>query len=273
MILQTAPAEAPHLAITMDEHTRFAAQLARAFGNDRFEPLVPLELMLYVIEHHDEGWAPFDRAPAGDPATRLPYNLIETPVTDLVKTGKGSPDFNEAHHAYCGLLSSMHISGLYNGRYGASDKVLPDSIDPAERPAVDRLLASELARQERLRARLAADVLTAGWIAHVHVFQNYKQLQFFDTLALYFNRTHPGARVGDRFTHVPLDTERDTDVSIEPLNAHTYALSPYPFGTSPLCCSFSGRYIRPTSSDVGSDWGATLRRTPWYIEYVTLVAG
>ena len=80
MIIQTAPAGTPRLAIMMYEHTALCGQFARAFGNETFEPLAPLDLMVYVIAHHDAGWIEFDRDPVTDAKTGLPYNLIETPA-------------------------------------------------------------------------------------------------------------------------------------------------------------------------------------------------
>ena len=56
MIVQTAPTGTPRLAILMQEHTALCRQFAQAFGNDRFESLAPLDLMTYVISHHDAGW-------------------------------------------------------------------------------------------------------------------------------------------------------------------------------------------------------------------------
>ena len=42
MIVQSATTpDSEHFVITMDEHTAFAAQLALAFGNERFEPVSP----------------------------------------------------------------------------------------------------------------------------------------------------------------------------------------------------------------------------------------
>lgn len=41
MIIQTAPEGEPRLAVLMHEHTALSAQFARAFGNERFEPLSP----------------------------------------------------------------------------------------------------------------------------------------------------------------------------------------------------------------------------------------
>ena len=203
MIIQTAPQGRPHLAIMMHEHTALSGQFARAFGNDPFEPAEPRELMAYVTMHHDAGWAEFDRDPVTDARTGLPYNLVETPAEYITVTSRRSPEFNQRQHPYCGLMSSMHSWGLYNGRYGLSSYVLIDKIPPSDRPLADRMLAGELDRQARLKGEIAQDQATAAWLDERRVFQNYKQLQFFDTLALYFNRIHPEARAEQKFEHVP----------------------------------------------------------------------
>ena len=131
MIIQTAPAGTPRLAIMMYEHTALCGQFARAFGNDAFESLAPLELMVYIIAHHDAGWAEFDRDPVTDAKTGLPYNLIETPAEYITVTSRLSPDFNERQHPFCGLMSSMHSWGLYNGRYGLSRSCLDQASSPS----------------------------------------------------------------------------------------------------------------------------------------------
>src|SRR5215469_9538815 len=164
MIIQTAPAGEPRLAIMMHEHTALAHQFARAFGNARFAPPDPNDLFCHVVLHHDAGWAAFDRDPASNPQTGLPYNLVETPPAHIVVTSRGSPDYNERHHPFCGLVSSMHSWGLYNGRYGLSDMVLIDKIPPHDRPLAQRMLDNELVRQKRLKDELARDAKTAGWI-------------------------------------------------------------------------------------------------------------
>ena len=66
--------------------------------------------------------------------TGLPYNLIETPAKYITVTSRLSPDFNERQGPFCGLISSMHSWGLYNGRYGLSDHVLIKQFPEAERP-------------------------------------------------------------------------------------------------------------------------------------------
>jgi len=252
MIIQTAPAGAPHLAITMDEHTALAGQSARAFGNAQFEPVEPRELMLYVISQHDKGWAEFDAAPKIDPRTGLPYNLVDTPAEDITRTSAASPDFHEKHHPYAALISSMHSWGLYNGRYGTSDKVLIDTIPAAERHLAERMLEGELKRQARLKAELVKNPKTAGWIEDGHLFQNYRQLQFFDTLALYFNREHEEARKPATFPRVPKSAEEDANISVRPVKPGVYEVSPYPFEEDEAKFSFCGRYVKPAQGDVAS---------------------
>jgi hypothetical protein len=272
MIIQSAPAGESRLAIMMHEHTALSGQFARAFGNDRFEPVQPDDLMIYVVSHHDEGWAEFDRNPVTDDNTDLPYNLIETPAEHITVTSRRSPDFNERRHPYCGLMSSMHSWGLYNGRYGLSNLVLIDRIPLQDRPLVERMLDGELNRQKRLKAEIAMDQQTAGWIEEEHLFQNYKQLQFFDTLALYFNRTHPSERAEQKFEHVPLNARRDVTLTVRPRETGVYEVSPFPFAANSAEFAFAGRFIAPGQRQTNAGWSSVLRETPTEWESFHLVA-
>jgi hypothetical protein len=272
MIIQTAPAGHPRLAVMMHEHTALSGQFARAFGNAEFEPARPSELMAYAASHHDAGWAEFDRDPITDEATGLPYNLVDTPVKYITVTSRGSPDFNERQHPYCGLISSMHSWGLYNGRYGISNQVLIEQFSDQERPLVQRMLDHELERQNNLKAELAKNSETARWIEEKPLFQNYKQFQFFDLLALYFNRIHPSERAEQSFSHVPFDAERDTSITIRPRGAAVYALSPFPFAIAGAEFAFAGRLIEARQQEAGGGWPAVLRQSPTRWESFRLVA-
>ncbi len=272
MIVQSAEPGGPHLVITMAEHTALAGELAEAFGNDEFATVEPREQMLFVIGNHDCGWSELDGSIGLDAKTGLPYNLTETPFEQIIGTSSRSPTINEGHHAYCGLISSMHSWGLYNGRYGLSDHVLLDGIAAEHRPEVDAMLDGELARQQRLKADLAADPATAPWIADARLFRSYKQLQFFDTMALYFNRAHEAARTEAEFPNVPRNESEDVAIAIRPLGEGAYGLSPYPFAEDGLELSFSGRYFAPVTGDGEGEPGATLAAAPSSRQSVRLVA-
>jgi hypothetical protein len=272
VIIQTAPQGTARLAVMMHEHTALCLQFAHAFGNDRFEPLTPAELMIHVISHHDAGWFGFDRDPQIDPATGVPYNLGDTPIDFITTTSRLSPDFNQQQHPYCGLISSMHSWGLYNGRYGFSKLVLLDQIGAKDRPVADKMLSGELARQERLKAQLAKDPAAQDWLDERKVFQNYKSLQFIDTLALYFNRVHPSERVEQVFENVPVSRESDVAITIRPAGANAYSLSPFPFAAEGAQFAFCGRRVTPADGDRHGGWPVALRRLPTEWEYFRLVA-
>ena len=250
MIVQRAAPDAQHFIMTMDQHTAFAGELVALFGNDDFEPVTPREEMLYVVAHHDAGWRDLDDKAIRDPDTQLPYHLVATPMEEIVTTSRLSPDFNSARHAYCGLISSMHSWGLYNGRYGMSDKVLLNHITSEHRELVDEMLRNEDARQHRLNETLTADPITAKWIEEPHLFQNYKQLQFFDTLSLYFHCTPEGERGTTVFNHVPQSVDNDIDVRIAELDGGRYTLDPYPFAEEEVAITFEGRWLAPVPEDV-----------------------
>ena len=261
------PADAPHFVIAMHQHTAFAGSLAASFGNDDFAGLEPAEPMQYIVDHHDAGWADLDARAAQDPATGLPYNLTATPLAQIVTTSAGSPEFNEAHHPFSGVISSMHTYGLYCGRYGLSDKVLLDVIPEDMRPEVDAMLEAEERRQDRLKQRLAED--DAGLDDEDVIFNAYKQLQFFDTLSLYFHLVPEGERGTAEFPSVPRAVDDDVTISVTERPGAVYEVDPYPFASDGLEVGTEGRYLTPQPP--GTDLAPMLAATPVDTQTVRLV--
>ncbi len=270
MIVQSAPQGQPHFVILQTDHALTSGQLAKAFGNKAFAPLTPRALMEFVSAHHDEGWAELDQRFLQDPRTGLPYNLVQTPLAELVRTGAGSPDFNQAHHPFCGLISSMHTYGLYHGRYGLSDKIFIDLMPDQLRPFVSEMLTNELVRQEQIKTTLRNDRHTAAWVTEEAMFHNYKLLQFFDTLALYFHTTHSTTRTTAEFMNVPRTLGDDVTITIRPLGDDVYGLSPYPFQQDQLTITTKGRYLTPQPE--GTDLAAVIQALPFERQTATLTA-
>ncbi len=280
MMIQTAPAGAAHFISTMAEHNDLCGQFARAFGNDRFEKPVPWDLTVYAIAHHDRGWDAFDAAPVLDTKTGLPTGVGGAKGPGGAETTRRSPTFNEARHAYCGLLASMHTWGLYNDRYGFSEfrtrkggsVSIPIGADVAEE--TNAILDGEVKRQERLRAILAEDPETRAWIAEDRLFANYKLLQFCDTLALYFNLRHESERETEVFVHVPEAPGRDTSVTVTPLGGGKYSFAPFPFAGDRLEVHCGGRYLQPIAAEAApADLGAFLKGLDREQQVFTFVPG
>lgn len=281
MIIQSAPAGAPpsRLVISQLAHTALAARFAAAFGNGRFAALTPRGLMEFVVAHHDEGWAEVDARMPRDPRTGLPCSLVETPMALLLETGPASAAFNEAHHPFCGLLVSMHVWGLYNGRYGLSDRVLVERVPAEHKPAVTAMLDGELARQARLRAALAAVPGGQELASEQLLRHDYKLLQFFDTLALYFNCTAEADRGTAHFAAVPAlcpaptpaRPDQDETITVRRLAPGRYAVDPFPFARTPLVVECEGRRLAPCAPE--TDMAAALAAAPIEYEIITLVEG
>jgi len=258
MIIQTAPLNEKRFISAMVQHLDLCDQYVRAFGNDEFERPEPYAEMVYIVGHHDRGWDELDANPVLDEPSGLPCGIGSGPVPDVVTTSRQSPDFNESRHAYCGLLSSMHSWGLYNERYGLTQFRVLDGgksvpVPSGEEDTVKGLLDGELARQERLKAELGANPETAGWVEERRLFRNYKLLQFFDTLALYFNLRHAGEHVEEVFVHVPKSDTVDVDVTLRPAGNGRYTLAPFPFAGDHLETRSEGRYFAALRKGEGPD--------------------
>jgi hypothetical protein len=270
MMTQTAPEGEKNFVMTMMEHMDLCTQMARAFGNDRFESLHPFDEVLYAVANHDRGWDDYDQQPIIDPQSGLPFIMAKTPPQEAVKTNKGSPDFNEAHHPYCGLLSSMHTWGLYNKRYGFSRFMLrmrPGTVSvpvlDANRVMIDSMLDGEIKRQERLKTKLSENPATRTLIEDPRLFQNYKQLQFFDTLSLYFHLYHASERGNETYIHVPISAGEDTTVEVRQVSDRVYSVDPFPFAGERLTLVCKGRYSGPLPAGCDrAQAGALLRALP-----------
>jgi hypothetical protein len=280
MMIQNALEGEAHFISMMAEHNDLCGQFARAFGNAEFERLDPFEEMVFVVGHHDRGWAEWDAAPDLDDKTGMPCGLTSTPIPTAIETNRKSPDFNEDRHPYCGLLSSMHSWGLYNERYGfTAFRVRPGAstsvpIVQGFESETRAVLDNEIARQERLRAALAADPATRDWVEEKHLMQNYKQLQFFDTLALYFNLRHADERGEETYVHVPKSADEDASVTVRPQGDGVYAMDPFPFAGDRLEVACKGRYMRPLANgEAPADVGAYLNGLPVETQVHTFVAG
>ena len=247
MIVQTAKAGDHPKVIPMSDHLDLVAQFGLGFGNTEFATLHPRELMEFAIAHHDAGWTPIDEELGIDPDTDLPRNLLRTPLDELVKTGPGSAEFNEKHHPFCGLIVSMHASGLLNGRYGLSDKIVIDILPESAQPMFNTMLDKEAMRQQRLKEQLASDSETSEWVEEQTLFHNYKLLQFFDTLGLYFCMEHAEQRGESTFLNVPRAIEDDVTVKVTPIDDRTYRVSPFPFSSDPFVVTLPGTLVEPNS--------------------------
>jgi hypothetical protein len=138
------------LAIGQPAHARLCGQFARAWGNERFGTVEPLEEVALGAEQHDLGWADWDLAPTLNEDTGLPVSFLELDPGLAAELWSHGPPRLIAQSRWAALLATMHGRRLSELREVAA---LPD---PAA-ASVRALRAQSRAREAELLASLAPD--------------------------------------------------------------------------------------------------------------------
>ena len=104
------------LLITQQAHAWISGQLARAWGNDRFDRPEPFEEVCLAAEQHDLGMGSFDMDPELHPDTGFPLSFMEMPLKRHLEIWRAAPRMMLVQGRYPALLVSLHGSALYERR-------------------------------------------------------------------------------------------------------------------------------------------------------------
>ena len=77
------------------------------------------------------------------------------------------------------------------------------------------------------------------------LFHNYKVLQFFDTLCLYFSSDEALGRTEASFMNVPRSVGDDVTVTVSPIKPGVYRVEPFPFSSDPMTVKLPGTMVTP----------------------------
>jgi hypothetical protein len=242
MIVQASAAIGPRFVIRSGDHAGMLVQLARAFGNEQFDVPGPRALIEYAVAHQNEGRRRFDLIGSIDPISALPYDERMPGGSPLAECVHLDADFNERHHPYCGLLSSIR------GALSCERRLAVCSIGPEERHALKVCIDVEHRRQLRLRSELSVTESTAPWVRDQHLGHVLQLLEFLDRLALYLESVHPVLWQPARIGRVPVEAGRTGDLVLRPLADATLGIVPYPFRCDPVTITCPGQYLRPAAT-------------------------
>lgn len=232
MIVRKEP-DGGMLLLPQTEHSRLAGRFAAHWGNATFEQLDPYESVARAAAFHDFGYLRYETAPAFVPETG------ETPMFRNVLTDARRLEEYEwcfdwllGLDPYAGLLVSMHRTGLWRQRYKTIASAI-QKIKP-QKPEVDAFV-------ERYEAERPARVAQLG-IDPDRLWTNYRLLQVWDLMSLYFSCAPPGEDVIE-----PVPTSyRDKDgegvrITMTALDPKTVVFDPYPFDEEPLRLAMPAR--------------------------------
>ena len=239
------------VAIGQASHAWLSGQLARAWGNERFDRPAPWEEVCLAAEQHDVGMAEWDLAPRLDPERGWPQPFTEMALADHLRLWSAAPAKLIPQSRYAALLVSLHGSALYERR----DLARMSAEDAA---AVRGYLARQRELQDRLIALLDAD--------RAQVARNQRLLYAWDGMSLALCLGWDGHEAED----VPSVGDAGVGVWLAPEAGARVAVDPWPFRAGELTvrCEglrLAGRY------DTEAELHAALAEAPSVLLEFTLV--
>lgn len=211
------------LAIGQQSHAWISGQLARAWGNERFDAPEPWEEVCLAAEQHDIAFAAWDLEPPLNEETGLPYSFIEMPLEQHLAIWAPAPRRLLAQSRYAALLVSMHGSRLYRRRN-------LERLEPAQAEAVREYLREQQRFREPLIASLEDEPASNAWVMPPLLARNSQLVWTWDFLSLvicldWAPRTAKEVPTGDGAV--------DIEIASGP-RPRTAILDPWPFGERAL---------------------------------------
>ena len=241
--------------IRQTDHSEFVGQLAAHWGSAQFSALRPYESVVRAATFHDYGYVQWEPDPDFDAENGIPYEFRRQPGSQRqLDAYQWCIDWLSGIDPYSGLLVSMHRTGLWRARYDTISHPAARVRDSLEAAIEDMAVRNE-ARQEKDKQAFDADEL---WT-------NYKLLQVWDLLGLYFGCQEP---VEDYMEPVPSDyAGSSVRLGLTPAGQRKVAFDPYPFDQRPLRLQIACRRVAGHYPDQASFRKAYFQAPAELLEY------
>jgi hypothetical protein len=225
------------LAIGQPAHAWLCGQLARAWGNERFGAVEPLEEVALGAEQHDIGMARSDLEPVLEPGSGLPQSFMELELDARLAMWREGPRRLIPQNRYAALLAAIHGRRLYEGRD-------PDAGPRPEAGAIGAFLTQSRELEAWLLASLRADPATAGYATPELVARNSQLVWTWDVLSLLLLLTDWSPRTLEA---VPTAGSGTVDVRVqtggERDGVALASLDPWPFAAPAVRVRCEGRRL------------------------------
>ena len=197
------------------------AELAAAWGGGGFGPVEPAELLRLAAGEHELGWIAWDRSPILNPATGLPFTVIELDLQEYIRFQLDGPRLLAERSPYAALLTVHHHMSIYD-RSGRD-------------PLVQSHLERSAAYRDELRAQVDAtdDEIERNWRL-IRAWDGISHELLYDWLPA--SRPAPDAEGNE----VELRLERDDGA---------FTLAPWPFAARRVTVHARGRLLETTFTD------------------------
>lgn len=246
-----APHPRGHVAVTQPDHAAMCAELATAWGNDRFGEMEPADEVRLAAREHELGWVAWDRRPTLNPATGLPFSVLELDLAEYVDFQLAGPRLLAERSPYAALLAVNHHMSFYKR---------PPAVGLLR--ARGRLIKRHLDRSAAYRAELAEQVGAAD----EEIERNWRLVRAWDGIShdLLHERGPTVRRVPAAAGQVEIHLER---------RGGSFTVEPWPFGVPEVTVRCVGRLLTETFTDVERMRAALAEAPEITLEYGLLPRG
>jgi hypothetical protein len=223
MIIRSNNAE-ELILVPQTEHSKLVGQIAANWGNETFSAPTPYASVVRAATYHDFGWLQYESAPLFNATAGTTLHYLDIPNTrDQLEAHRTWSDWLTRVDTYSGLLVRMHRTGLWQSRYDVIDHpkgyLQPQSRKMPREADVSAFIQANEADQSAQRERFNADQV---WV-------NYRLLQVWDLLGLYFSCHEP-----DNLQIRPVPRSYDDEgtgvsLNISPSGRREVRFDPFPF--------------------------------------------
>ena len=168
------------------DHGELAGEIARDWGNEKFDRPTHRESSCLAAAKHDEGWRSWDDRPAMNDKEARPLQFLEIGMEDHIPLERSGVEAVTALDAYAGLLVGMHWSGLYRGRWGVQPT--PAGLIQVDRTPIQKLQDAAVAEEESRRITLKERLWDGRELRstfETELWHNYDLLQAWDLVSLF----------------------------------------------------------------------------------------
>ncbi|HUB97796.1 MAG TPA: DUF3891 family protein [Stellaceae bacterium] len=210
------------LMIGQTDHSRLVGQFAAHWGNESFAAPQPFDSVVRAAVYHDYGWLSYETNPTITQDGETPdFRQVGAKQLDSYQW---CVDWMAGIDRYSGLIVSMHRTGLWRRRYGSI--AYPTAFNPrALSDETEAFITKHEAWQEEQQRTLDP----------AQVWTNYRLLQVWDLLGLYFCCAEP---TEDHIEPAPTSyaggRADGVTLSLTPVAPRRVAVDPYPFNERPL---------------------------------------
>lgn len=238
------------VAISQPAHARLAGAIAKHWGNQhtwRSEPWAPV---VVAANRHDDGWEMWDASPTIDPSG-APLDFITVSTPTRVEIYRQGVEMVRDEDPHARALVSMHLAGLFLGRFEEGAPRLADYLEGSDKSLVGKFVADQYTAEDPPEGA-TADVLM----------DHYRLLQVFDQISLLLCLTPPGRASNTALRFVPLQQGGTLEQIVISVDGVSATLDPYPLGAKEVAVSVGGRLLDEQTFDDSESYRRALAVAP-----------